>query len=82
MKFELVDNARAKLKAASVWVGTLWGAVLAAMAANPSLISNAIPDELKEMLPPWARFLIVLVTVFATIYAARIIKQPSVTDVQ
>lgn len=82
MKLQLVDNALAKLKAASVWVGTMWGALLAAMMANPSLISNAIPDELKEMLPPWARFFIVLITVFATIYAARVVRQPSVTGQQ
>ena len=82
MKFELVENWKAKWKAASVWVSGVWAALLGALAVNPSFITNAIPEELKSMLPAWLRFALTFVAVVGTVYAARIVKQPSVSGQQ
>lgn len=82
MKLQLVENWRTKWKAASVWVGGVWGALLASLAVNPNFIANLVPDDMKAVLPPWARFGLTLIAVVGTIYAARIVKQPSVSGQQ
>lgn len=79
MKVKLIDDVRGSWKLLSVWVAAAWSAFGAWVLSDPTLLITAwlnIPEDLRAMLPPWIRGPVAGLIVFATIYAARVVKQP------
>lgn len=79
MKFKLIEEVRGSLKLLSVNVAAIWALIVGALAADPMIavtLWNGIPAEIRELLPPWVRYVVAAGSVFGTIYLARVIKQP------
>ena len=75
---KLIDNIRDSWKFLSVHVAAIWAIVIGGLFADPTLIVtawNALPVEIRDLLPPWVRYVIAFVVMFGTLYGARIISQ-------
>lgn len=79
MKFQFIDDVRGSFKLLSVHITAVWAALLGFLASDPMMVVHAwqsIPPELREFLPPWARWIVVVGSVFGSIWLARVTKQP------
>lgn len=79
MKFKFIDDARGAWKLLSMHVAAIWTAIFAFVVADPNLFLtayNTLPQELRDFLPAWVRWLVVASAMFGTIYLARVVKQP------
>lgn len=79
---KLVDEWQRYWKAASVWVGTAWALVLATGINYAGLLGafwNQLPSEVQAIFPAPVRIGIIVIAAAASIFAARVKKQESLT---
>ena len=79
MKIKLIDDVRGSLRLLSIHVAAAWATIIGVLIADPSLAIRAwqaLPDEIRAVLPPWVRGLLGALTIVSSIWAARVIKQP------
>jgi hypothetical protein len=79
---QIVENPKALLKASSVWVAGAWaGGLTLAFQNADSIVAvwNALPPAVQTLMPAPVRVVMVVAGAVASTYAARIIKQPSVS---
>ena len=79
MKIRLIDDVRGSWKLLSVVVAGAWSAFGAWIIDDPSILATAwlaIPEDLRAVVPAWMRGPLAGLIVFASIYGARVVKQP------
>lgn len=84
---KLIDNVEHSWKMLTVWVAGAWASIVGAYVADPGFIVGAwhmIPDELRPEMPHWTKGVLFGVTMFLTIYGARILRQKNLpqTDLE
>src|SRR3546814_6496991 len=78
---QLVEDWRGAHKLLSMWIAGLTSSLVGWLADNSDAglhAWNALPTELKNDVPSWARVALLAVIFFGSFAAARLIRQPEI----